>query len=90
VQAILHVFRVTVNYNWVNFPEVIPIESGYYYAEYIEKDNKYFKAIWWNESNNVWCKWNPKQLNEPKVLRFVLDSGRKFYTECLKDIGVLR
>lgn len=75
---------------WVNYPEVVPTEYGYYYTHYInhdENDTKYYKAIFW--SKNGWFPWRPGGLPNKTVLKYAPETCKPYYTMCLQYVREL-
>lgn len=78
-----------MTYQWQNYPEWAPTDSGYYYTVHVMNGQRLYKAIWWSSETNKWVHWRPAEYRagvSPDVLVFVVESRTDYYCPCM--IGV--
>ena len=74
--------------SWSKYPDTLPSKSGYYFTYYYSKDQDQhlYKAIYYDHHKNKWCSWR-QGMSDPIVKGFVEQSGKDYYTECLRYAG---
>lgn len=68
---------------WSKYPKNKPEQSGYYYTYYFnnEKENYFYKAIWYDHKKDKWIGW--RKGIEPEVRGYVSKTYSKYYIPCL-------
>ena len=68
---------------WSKYPESKPEKSGYYMTYYYnhQRDDHFFKAIYYNNFSNKWVSWKPGL--EPMVYEYNESTHDDYYCPCM-------